>query len=214
MATTSKRISELTPYTKPQFDINWQTCIIPANFVDVDSPSQAYPDTFKVSMSSMALNFKDGFYSGVLTVLKTLSADAPFLLGSTTNRTGTFIYKATTTDTEFFIPLTTSSNTTPYVTLSVGTSWFFKVFIIGVNTNQNKSTNIEFTGLIKRDSSVGDVSIVGIPTKIIHSREDITTDAIIEADNASIGKTLSIKTKGGTSSEPYNWTAKLDIVQI
>lgn len=214
MATTSKRISELTPYLKAQFDPNWQTCIIPANFVDIDSPNQAYPDTFKVSMSSMALNFKDGFYSGVLTVLKTLSADAPLLLGSSKNITGTFIYKGTTNGTEFFLPLTTSLNSTPYTTLSIGTSWFFKVFIIGVNIVQNKSTNIEFTGLIKRDNITGDVSIVGVPTKIIHSREDLSSDAIIEADNTNLGKTLTIKTKGGTVSVPYNWTAKLEIVQI
>jgi hypothetical protein len=214
MATTSKRISELTPYVKAQFDPNWQSCILPANFVDIDSPNQAYPDTFKVSVSSLALNFKDGFYSGVLTVLKTLSADAPFLLGSTKNRTGTFIYKGTTTGAEFFTPLTTGLDSIPYVTMAVGTSWFFKVFIIGVNTNQNKSTNIEFTGLIKRDNIAGDVSIVGIPTKIIHSREELSTDAVIEADNTLLGKTLAIRAKGGTSFTPYNWTAKLDIVQI
>jgi hypothetical protein len=214
MATTSKRISELKPYTNPQFDINWQSCILPANFVDVGSPNQAYPDTFKVSMSSMALNFKDGFYSGVLTVLKTLSADAPFLLGSTTNRTGTFIYKTTTDNTDFFVPLSTSLDAKPYITLPIGASWFLKVFIIGVNTTENKSTNIEFTGLIKRNSSDGTVSIVGTPTKIIHSREDLTTDATLEADDTNTGKTLSIKTKGGTVSHPYKWTAKLDIVQI
>jgi hypothetical protein len=214
MATTSKRISELTPYVKAQFDSNWQTCVLPANFVDVEDPGGQYPDTFKVAVSSLALNFKDGYYSGVLTVLKTLSADAPFLLGTTTNQSGTFIYKATTTTADFYTSLTTDSNTLPYTVLPFGKSWFFKAFIIGVDTVQNKSTNIEFTGLIKRDSSVGSVSIVGTPTKMIHSREDLTTDATIEADNIETAKTLKINVKGGSPSAPYNWTAKLDIVQI
>lgn len=214
MATTSKRISELTPYVKAQFDPNWQTCIIPANFVDVADPSGLYPDTFKVSVSSLALNFKDGFYSGVLTVLKTLSADAPFLLGTPTNQSGTFIYKAVTTTTDFYTSMSTDSNSIPYTTLSIGKSWFFKAFIIGVDLVLNKSTNIEFTGLIKRDSNTGDVSIVGVPTKMIHSREDLTTDATIEADNTNTGKTLRMNVKGGSPSNPYRWTAKLDVVQI
>ena len=212
MATTSKRISELTPYIKAQFDPNWQTCTLPANFANIENLQ--YPDTFKVSMSSMALNFKDGFYSGVLTVLKTLSADAPFLLGNTTNRSGTFIYKGTTLDSNFYTQLTTDLNTSQYITIPIGKSWFFKIFIIGVNPIQNKSTNIEFTGLIKRDNMIGAVSIIGVPTKMIHSREDLNTDATIEADDTLLGKTLKINVKGGTSGSPYNWTAKLDIVQI
>lgn len=214
MATTSKRISELTPYVKVQFDPNWQTCVIPANFADITSPNQQFPDTFKVTMSAMALNFKDGAYSGVLTVLKTLSADAPLLLGTNTNRSATFVYKAQSISEEFYTTLVTEPHYALYTTIPIGKSWFFKVFIIGVSNTNNQSTNIEFTGLIKRNSSTGDVSIVGVPTKIIHSREDLNTDAIIEADNTNTGKTLSIKVKGGGSLTPYNWTARVDIVQI
>lgn len=213
MATTSKRISELTPYVKAQFDPNWQTCILPANFFDINSPGQAFPDTFKVSVSSLAMNFKDGYYTGVLTVLKTLSADAPFLLGTNNNRSGTFIYKATTINDSFYTPLVPDVNAISYLTMSLGKSWFFKVFIIGVNNISNYSTNIEFTGLIKRNST-GTVSIVGIPTKMIHSREDLNTDAFIEADDTNTGKTLKINVKGGSTGSPYNWTAKLDIVEI
>ena len=213
MASSSRRISELKLYTNTQFASGWQSAVIPSNYF-TDIPD--YPDTYKVPISSVALNFRDGAFYGQLTVLGALSAHAPVYYGTTTNRTLTFVTKAvsnTTTQPTLLEPTDKTSS----MVLPIGKSWFFKIFIIGVsNTSSRRSTNIEFSGLIRRDDAPAPndkISIVGIPTKIIHSREDLTTDAFIEANNLT--KKIDIKVYGGgTSGETYNWTGKLDLVQF
>jgi hypothetical protein len=179
--------------------------MIPANFASLDNAE--YPDTFKVPVSSLMMSLKDVSLNGQLTVLKTVSAASSFLIGETTNRTGIFTYKGTSTSNDQFIDLTTDSNSIQYVTLGVNKSWFFKVFLIGVN-NSNQSTNIELIGLIRRTSS-GTVQLVGTTTKIIYSRDDTLTDAQILADD-SVSKTIKIQTKG----TGYKWTARMDIVEV
>lgn len=214
MASSSRRISELKLYTNVQFASGWQSAVIPANYF-TDIPD--YPDTYKVPMSSVALNFKDGAFSGHLTILGTLSANAPVFYGTLTNRTLTFVTKGTSTSSTNPVLMVPTDPTSSMV-LPIGKSWFFKVFLIGVsNQTSRKSTNIEFTGLMRRDNApapTDTMSIIGIPTKIIHSREDLTTDATIEANN--ITKKLDIKVYGGgnTPGETYGWTAKVDIVQF
>jgi hypothetical protein len=212
MPSSSRRISELKNYTNVQFASGWQSGIIPINYF-TDIPD--YPDTYKVPISSVALNFKDGAFSGQLTVLGTLSANAPVYYGTFNNRTITFVTKGTSTSTAESLTLVPTDNTSSMV-VPIGKSWFFKVFIIGVsNLTSRKSTNIEFTGLIRRDDAPAPsdtISIVGIPTKIIHSRDDLTTNASIEANN--ITKKLDIKVFGGGGAETYGWTARIDLVQF
>jgi hypothetical protein len=204
MAATSKRISQLPSYTNQQFNRAWLTCTIPANFASVDN--QEYPDTFKVPVSSIVMSLQDVSMNGQLTVLKTVSAACPVFIGDTDSRTGIFTFKGTSPSTNF-IDLVADTNSQPYLTIGVNKSWFFKVFIIGVNSS-NQSTNIEFIGLIKRNS-VGNVGIVGTTTKIIYSREDISTDANVTVDDG-VAKTIKIQTKG----VGYKWTARMDIVQV
>jgi hypothetical protein len=187
--------------------------VIPVNYF-TDIPD--YPDTYKVPISSVALNFKDGAFSGHLTVLGTLSANAPVFYGTTTNRTITFVTRGVSNSSSTSTTLEPTDRTSSMV-LPIGKSWFFKVFIIGVsNQTSRKSTNIEFTGLIRRDNAPAPndtISIVGIPTKIIHSREDLTTDATIEAN--SITKKLDINVLGGgVSGETYGWTSRVDLFQF
>jgi hypothetical protein len=213
MASSSRRISELKNYTNVQFASGWQSAVIPANYF-TDIPD--FPDTYKVPISSVALNFKDGAFSGHLTVLGTLSANAPVFYGTTTNRTITFVTRGVSNSSSTSTTLEPTDRTSSMV-LPIGKSWFFKVFIIGVsNQTSRKSTNIEFTGLIRRDDAPAPndaISIVGIPTKIIHSREDLTTDATIEAN--SITKKLDIKVRGGgVGGETYGWTSRVDLVQF
>jgi hypothetical protein len=209
MATSSKRISQFTLYTNQQFDPAWLTCMIPANFTSVGEPE--YPDTFKVPLSSLVMSLRDVSSNGQLTVLKTISAACPVIIGETNNRSGIFIYKGTSPSNSEFFNLQRDSNASSFLTIGVGKSWFFKIFVIGVNSNGNQSTNIEFIGLIRRNLQ-GNVELVGTTTKIIHSRDDILTDAEILADNSN-SKTITIRAKGGTSAIPYSWTARMDIVQ-
>jgi hypothetical protein len=201
MATTSKRISQLPLYTNQQFNPVWMTCVIPANFTSLDNTE--YPDTFKVPLSSLVMSLKDVSLNGQLTVLKTVSAASSVIIGETSNRSIIFTYKGTSTSNNQFIDLTTDSNSIQYLTIGFNKSWFFKVFLIGVNTS-NQSTNIELIGLIRRNSS-GTVQLVGTTTKIIYSRDDINTDAQIVAD-----ETIKIQTKG----TGYKWTARMDIVEV
>lgn len=212
MASSSRRISELKLYTNTQFASGWQSAVVPANYF-TDIPD--YPDTYKVPISSVALNFKDGAFYGQLTVLGALSANAPVYYGSITNRTITFVCRgdsASTTSPALLVPTDATSD----LELSIGKSWFFNVFIIGVSNQQARnSVNIEFKGLIRRDDApapTDTISIVGVPTKIIHSREDLRTNAIIEANNVT--KKLDIKTFGGSETETYNWTARVDLIQF
>jgi hypothetical protein len=204
MATTSKRISQLTLYTNQQFNPAWLTCTIPANFASVDN--QEYSDTFKVSLSSLVMSLQDVSMNGQLTVLKTVSAACPVFIGDSDSRTGIFTFKGTSPSTSF-IDLVADTNSQQYLTIGINKSWFFKVFIIGVNS-VNQSTNIEFIGLIKRSSN-GTVEIVGTTTKIIYSREDISTDANVTI-NDDVAKTIKIQAKGAG----YKWTARMDIVQV
>jgi hypothetical protein len=204
MATTSKRISQLPLYTNQQFNPLWMTCVIPANFAALDTPE--YPDTFKVPLSTLVNSLKDVSMNGQLTVLKTVSAACPVIIGTTTNRSGIFIYRGFS-QTNTVTVLSQDTNAQQLLTIGVGKSWFFKVFIIGVNSS-NQSTSIEFIGLIRRNS-LGTVELVGTPTKIIHSRNDITTDAFVEDDNSDL-RSIKISAKGSS----YNWTARLDIVEV
>jgi hypothetical protein len=204
MATTSKRISQLPLYTNQQFNPAWLTCVIPANFASIDNSE--YPDTFKVPVSSLVMSLQDASLNGQLTVLKTVSAASSVIIGETSNRSIIFTYKGTSPSTDF-VDLASDSNSQQYLTIGFNKSWFFKIFIIGVNTS-NQSTNMEFIGLIRRNSS-GTVQLVGTTTKIIYSRDDINTDAQILADD-SISKTIKIQTKG----TGYKWTARMDIVEV
>jgi hypothetical protein len=205
MSTTSKRISQLPLYTNTQFNPAWMSCVIPANFNSLDNAE--YPDTFKVSLSSVVMSLQDVSLNGQLTVLKTLSASCPVLIGDTRNKTGIFIYRGISNTSTTFTNLASDLNSQQYLTIGVNRSWFFKIFVIGVNSS-NLSTNIEFIGLLKRNSS-GNVSLVGTPTKIIHSRDDIQSDSEIFANNG-IEKTIDIRVKGSG----YSWTARMDIVQV
>jgi hypothetical protein len=144
--------------------------------------------------------------NGQLTVLKTVSAACPVFIGDSDSRTGIFTFKGTSPSTSF-IDLVADTNSQQYLTIGINKSWFFKVFIIGVNS-VNQSTNIEFIGLIKRSSN-GTVEIVGTTTKIIYSREDISTDANVTI-NDDVAKTIKIQAKGAG----YKWTARMDIVQV
>ena len=214
MASSSRRISELKLYTNTQFASGWQSAVIPTNYF-TDIPD--YPDTYKVPISAVAMNFQDGAFGGHLTILRTLSANAPVYYGTQTNRTVTFVTKGTSTDSAT-PALLTPTDVTSNMELPIGKSWFFKIFIIGVSSLvDRKSTNIEFTGLIRRDNAPAPsdtISIIGVPTKIIHSRDDLTTDATIEAN--SITKKLDIKVSGGGNApgETYGWTARIDLVQF
>lgn len=212
MASSSRRISELKTYTNVQFASGWQSAVIPANYF-TDVPD--YPDTYKVPISAVALNFKDGAFSGQLTVLGTLSANAPVFYGTFTNRTITFVTKGTTINATTPVTLIPTDNTSSLV-VPIGSSWFFKVFIIGVsNLSTRQSTNIEFTGMIRRDNApapADTISIVGYPTKIIHSRENLLTNATVQSNNVT--KKLDIIVYGGGGVESYNWTAKVDLVQF
>lgn len=153
---------------------------------------------------------RDAAFSGQLTVINTLSSVGPVALGESTNKSYVFIYKGTSnSSTE--VTLTPPQNNPALLIMPINTSWFFKIFIIGRSTT-TYSTNIEFIGLIKRNSA-GNVSLVGTTTKMIHSREELNTDAFLEADNSEGYKSLKINVKGGTLSAPYNWTARVDIVQ-
>lgn len=212
MASSSRRISELKLYTNTQFASGWQSAVIPSNYF-TDTPD--YPDTYKVPMSSVALNFRDGAFYGQLTVIGAVSAHAPVYYGTLSNRAITFVCKgdsASTSSPSLLIPTAVTSS----MVLPIGKSWFFNVFIIGVsNTQGRNSVNIEFKGLLRRDDApapTDKISIVGIPTKIIHSRNDLTTDAIIEANDVT--KQLDIKVFGGSPTETYNWTAKIDLIQF
>lgn len=212
MASSSRRISELKTYTNVQYASGWHSAVFPSNYF-TDIPD--YPDTYKVPMSAVALNFKDAACGGVLTVLGGLSANAPVFYGTFNNRTITFVLKGVTSNSTSYMPLLRTDH---YSTLElpIGKSWFFKVFIIGVsNMSSRESTNIEFTGLILRDNAPAPsdtISIIGVPTKIIHSRQNLTTNATVEAN--SVDKTLNIKVVGGGGVESYNWTAKVDLVQF
>jgi hypothetical protein len=203
MATTSKRISQLPLYTNQQFNPVWLTCTIPANFASLDN--QEYPDTFKVPVSSIMMSLQDASLNGQLTVLKTVSASCPVIIGEINNRTVIFTFKGTSPSTNF-VDLVADSNSQQYLTIGVNKSWFFKIFIIGVNSS-NQSTNIEFIGLVRRNST-GTVEIVGTTTKIIYSRDDTSTDADVIVDD-SVNKTIKIQAKG----TGYSWTARMDIVQ-
>jgi hypothetical protein len=209
MATTSKRISQLPLYTNQQYNPAWLTCTFPANFTGFDSPE--FPDTFKVPISAVMMSMRDAAFSGQLTVLKTLSAAGPVVIGESKNKSYVFIYKGTSNST-VEVPLTKPQNASSLLLMPVNTSWFFKVFVIGRSSNSTASTNIEFIGLIKRNIS-GTVSLVGTTTKMIHSREDLSTDASLEANDVEGEKTLNIKVKGGSLLNPYTWTARVDIVE-
>lgn len=209
MATTSKRISQLPLYTNQQFAPAWLTCTFPANFSSSENPE--FPDTFKVPITSIMMSMKDAAFSGQLTVLKTLSSAGPVVIGESKNKSYVFIHKGTSNSlTE--VSLTKPQNVSNLLLIPVNTSWFFKAFVIGRSSTSTSSTNIEFIGLIKRNSS-GTVSLVGTTTKMIHSREDLSTDASISANDVEGEKTLEIRVKGGTTLEPYSWTARVDIVE-
>lgn len=214
MATTSKRISQLTQFTKTQHDPLWQSCVVPANFNDLTAPE--YPDTYKVPLSDMFLNIKDASFSGDVSFKKPISVqNSPILMGASTekNQSNSFIFKGTTVGNS--VTLTSDANSQPYLLMNNSTSWFFKLFVIGISNKQfSNSTSVEFTGII-RNNTLGEVTFVGTPSKMIHSRDNINTDAIIEADNRVGYKTIKINAVGGTDvNDTYSWTARLDIVYI
>ena len=218
MATTSKRISQLTQFTKTQHDPLWQSCVVPANFNDLTAPE--YPDTYKVPLSDMFLNIKDASFSGDVSFKKPISVqNSPILMGNPTekNQSNSFIFKGTTVGNPVIssVTLTSDANSQPYLLMNASTSWFFKLFVIGISNKQlSNSTSVEFTGII-RNNTLGDVTFVGTPSKMIHSRDNINTDVTIEASSAAGDKTIKIKAFGGTeTSETYSWTARLDIVYI
>ncbi len=209
MATTSKRISELPLYTNQQYNPAWLTCRIPANFYSTDP---VFPDTFQVPITSLMMSMGDGGFSGNVSILKNLKVGGPVVLGeeNSKNKSYIFIYKGTSYSTSE-VSLTKPQNS--LLTIPNNTSWFFKVFVIGKSTDSTaSSTNIEFIGLIKRNN-LGTVSLVGTTTKMIHSRENLSTDAFLEADDSTGEKTIKIKVKGGSISSPYVWTARVDIVE-
>jgi len=214
MATTSKSISQLTLFQKAQHDALWNSCVVPANFNDLDVPE--YPDTYKVPMSSLFLSIKEASFSGEVEFKKPINVqNSPILMGNPTekNQSNSFILKGTTIGNT--ITLSRDVNSEKYLQIQVGSSWFFKLFVIGISSRAlSNSTSVEFNGLI-RNSTLGEVSFVGTPSKIIHSRDNINTDVLIEADNRVGYKTLQVKAVGGTDiTDQYHWTARLDIVQV
>ena len=214
MATTSKRISQLTQFTKTQHDPLWQSCVVPANFNDLTAPE--YPDTYKVPLSDMFLNIKDASFSGDVSFKKPISVqNSPILMGNPTekNQSNSFIFKGTTIGNT--VPLTSDANSKQYLLMNTRTSWFFKLFVIGISNKQlSNSTSVEFTGII-RNNSVGEVTFVGTPSKMIHSRDNINTDVTIAASSVMGDTTIKINAVGGTdTSDTYTWTARLDIVQV
>jgi hypothetical protein len=212
MATTSKRISDLNLYTNTQHSPTWYTCILPANFASAIDP--LYPDTFKVPVSSLMMSIKDASFAGDVTFLKSVSADAPLYLGSKTQRSAIFIFKGTSNQSANKINLLNSNNSNELI-IPVNSTWFFKSFTIGVSKT-NQCTAIEHIGIVQRysDGNVRLVPDIGEPsTKIIHTRTDVTTDAFIEVNNSVDKKTIDIKVLGGSLSNSYNWTSRLDIVQ-
>jgi hypothetical protein len=212
MANSSKRISELNLYSNTQFAPAWQTAVVPVNFV---TDELGYPDTFKVPMSSIALNLKDGAFSGRLTVLGSLSANAPLIQGGVYNNSTTFIIKATTNNTLDYLSME-PTDIHSSLEIPIGVSSFFKIYLIGVSSSiQRQSTTIEFTGLLRRDNAPSPsdaISIVGTPIKTVHSRENLTTDAKIEANN--ITKRFDIKVIGGNENENYHWTGKIELIHF
>lgn len=218
MATTSKRISQLTTFTKTQHDPLWQSCVVPANFNDLTTPE--YPDTYKVPLSDMFLNIKDASFSGDVSFKKPISVqNSPILMGNPTekNQSNSFIFKGTTIGNPVIssVTLTSDANSQPYLLMNSSTSWFFKLFVIGISNKQvSNSTSVEFTGII-RHSGLGEVTFVGTPSKMIHSRDNINTDVTIAASSVVGDKTIKINAFGGIdTSEKYSWTARLDIVQV
>jgi hypothetical protein len=129
------------------------------------------------------------------------------------NQSNSFIFKGTTIGNSVY--LNRDLNSEKYLQIQVGFSWFFKLFVIGVSSRQlSNSVSVEFNGII-RNSGLGEVTFVGTPSKMIHSRDNINTDVIIEADNRVGYKTIQVKVFGGTdTSDTYNWTGRLDIVQV
>jgi len=226
MATTSKRISQLTTFTKTQHDPLWQSCVVPANFNDLTAPE--YPDTYKVPLSDMFLNIKDASFSGDVTFKKPINVQSsPILMGTTTttggnttkdrNQSNSFIFKGTTVGNPVisYVTLTSDANSLQYLQIQVGSSWFFKLFVIGISSKQaSNSTSVEFNGII-RNNNLNEVTFVGTPSKMIHSRDNISTDVRIEPSNTLGNKTILIKADGGTDiNDTYNWTGRLDIVQV
>lgn len=214
MATTSKRISQLKLFEKAQHDSLWQSCVVPANFNDLDVPE--YPDTYKVPMSSLFLSIRKASFDGSVVFKNEVNfQNVPIVFGNPLekNQSNSFILKGTTVGNSVY--LNRDSTSEKYLQIQVGSSWFFKLFVIGVSSRQlSNSTSVEFNGLI-RNSGLGEVTFVGTPSKIIHSRDNINTDAIIEADNRVGYKTIQVKVFGGTdTADTYNWTARLDIVQV
>jgi len=214
MATTSKRISQLTTFTKTQHDPLWQSCVVPANFNDLTDPE--YPDTYKVPLSDMFLNIKDASFSGDVSFKKPISVqNSPILMGNPTekNQSNSFIFKGTTVGNS--VTLTSDDNSKQYLLMNTRTSWFFKLFVIGISNKQlSNSTSVEFTGII-RNNTLGEVTFVGTPSKMIHSRDNINTDVTIAANSIVGDRTIKINAVGGTdTSDTYTWTARLDIVQV
>ena len=214
MATTSKRISQLALFEKTQHDSLWQSCVVPANFNDLNVPE--YPDTYKVPMSSLFLSIRKASFDGSVVFKNEVNfQNVPIVFGNPLekNQSNSFILKGTTIGNSVY--LNRDSTSEKYLQIQVGSSWFFKLFVIGVSSRQlSNSTSVEFNGLI-RNSGLGEVTFVGTPSKIIHSRDNINTDAIIEADNRVGYKTIQVKVFGGTDpADTYNWTARLDIVQV
>jgi len=214
MATTSKRISQLTTFTKTQHDPLWQSCVVPANFNDLTAPE--YPDTYKVPLSDMFLNIKDASFSGDVSFKKPISVqNSPILMGNPTekNQSNSFIFKGTTVGNS--VTLTSDANSKQYLLMNTRTSWFFKLFVIGISNKQlSNSTSVEFTGII-RNNTLGEVTFVGTPSKMIHSRDNINTDVTIAANSIVGDRTIKINAVGGTdTSDTYTWTARLDIVQV
>jgi hypothetical protein len=213
MATSSKRISELNLFTKTQHNPIWYTCILPANFASDIDPQ--YPDTFKVAMSSLMMSIQDASFSGDVTFLKSVSADAPLYLGSKTQRSAIFIFKGISNQTTNKVTLTNTNNTNELI-IPINSTWFFKSYTIGVSKT-NQCTSIEHVGIVQRlsDGNIYMSPNIGEPsTKIIHVRSESTSDAFIEVNNLDTKKTIDIKVIGGSLSNSYTWTTRLDIVQV